>query len=255
MKKSFDLFSLTGSLALVTGCAGGIGSGLALGLAQAGATVIGLDITDMQETSQRIAQEGGTFYGYQVDLSIEEALKSCWDQVLVTHKTIDIVVNNAGTQYRSPASEFPLDAFDKVHAINMRVPYQLSQLAVQHFLSEKKKGKIINIASLFSTFGGMNVSAYTCSKHGVLGMTKAFSNEYAGKGINVNAIAPGYIATEITKSIWSDSVKSELINQRIPLGRWGEPQDFIGVGVFLASRASDYISGVVIPVDGGYTVR
>ena len=255
MKKSFDLFSLVDSLALVTGCAGGIGSGIALGLAQAGATVIGLDITDMKETAQRIAQEGGTFYGYQVDLSNEVALKSCWDQVLLMHKTIDIVVNNAGTQYRAPASEFTLEAFDRVQAINVRAPYQLSQLAVQHFLSEKKRGKIINIASLFSTFGGMNVSAYTCSKHAILGMTRAFSNEYAGKGINVNAIAPGYIATEITKSIWSDSVKCEPINQRIPLGRWGVPQDLIGVGVFLASRASDYISGIVIPVDGGYSVR
>ncbi len=250
-----DMFSLDGLTALVTGCAAGIGSGLALGLAQAGATVIGLDIKGMEETAHHIAQKGGSFHGYQVDLSDEEALNSCWDTVLEKHETIDILVNNAGTQYRSPASEFPLEAFDKIQSINLRAPYQLSQLAVQHFLVQKKKGKIINIASLFSTFGGVNVSAYTCSKHGVLGMTRAFSNEYAGNGITVNAIAPGYIATEITKPIWSDRAKSEPIDQRIPIGRWGSPQDFVGVGVFLASHASDYITGAMIPVDGGYAIR
>ena len=164
-------------------------------------------------------------------------------------------MNNAGMQYRQNAYEYPLDVFDKVIAVNLRAGYQLAQLAAGHYRTEKKRGKIINLASLFSTFGGVNVSGYTCSKHGVVGMTRALSNEFAADGICVNAIAPGYIATELTKAIWSDPEKSRPMDERIPMGRWGKPQDFAGPAVFLASEASDYVSGIVLPVDGGYSAR
>ena len=198
---------------------------------------------------------GRRFLAFQVDLSDREAVDAAWTQILAEAGGVDILVNNAGMQYRQNAYEYPLDVFDKVIAVNLRAGYQLAQLAAGHYRTEKKRGKIINLASLFSTFGGVNVSGYTCSKHGVVGMTRALSNEFAADGICVNAIAPGYIATELTKAIWSDPEKSRPMDERIPMGRWGKPQDFAGPAVFLASEASDYVSGIVLPVDGGYSAR
>lgn len=250
-----DLFSLCDKTALVTGCAEGIGASIATALARAGAQVIGFDIGSMQETATKISSDGGTFNGYRVDLSDTEEISRTWNTALAEQGGIDILVNNAGYQYRAPAIDFPDEQFEKIFAVNMNAPYQLSQLAVKHFLATERRGKIINIASLFSSFGGINVSAYTCSKHAVMGLTRAFSNEYSPMGITVNAIAPGYVATKITRSIWSDSEKNAPILSRIPIGRWATGEDFAGISIFLASSASDYITGVMIPVDGGYSVR
>ena len=248
-------FPLEHKIAVVTGCAGGIGAGIALGLAEAGADIVGVDLQDLEETAAQVRTLGRRFLAFQVDLSDREAVDAAWTQILSEAGGVDILVNNAGMQYRQNAYEYPLDVFDKVIAVNLRAGYQLAQLAAGHYRTEKKRGKIINLASLFSTFGGVNVSGYTCSKHGVVGMTRALSNEFAADGICVNAIAPGYIATELTKAIWSDPEKSRPMDERIPMGRWGKPQDFAGPAVFLASEASDYVSGIVLPVDGGYSAR
>lgn len=248
-------FPLEHKTAVVTGCAGGIGAGIALGLAEAGADIVGVDLQDLEETAAQVRTLGRRFLAFRVDLSDREAVDAAWTQILAEAGGVDILVNNAGMQYRQNAYEYPLDVFDKVIAVNLRAGYQLAQLAAGHYRAEKKRGKIINLASLFSTFGGVNVSGYTCSKHGVVGMTRALSNEFAADGICVNAIAPGYIATELTKAIWSDPEKSRPMDERIPIGRWGKPQDFAGPAVFLASEASDYVSGIVLPVDGGYSAR
>lgn len=248
-------FPLEHKIAVVTGCAGGIGAGIALGLAEAGADIVGVDLQDLEETAVQVRALGRRFLAFRVDLSDREAVEAAWTQILAEAGGVDILVNNAGMQYRQNAYEYPLDVFDKVIAVNLRAGYQLAQLAAGHYRAEKKRGKIINLASLFSTFGGVNVSGYTCSKHGVVGMTRALSNEFAADGICVNAIAPGYIATELTKAIWSDPEKSRPMDERIPMGRWGKPQDFAGPAVFLASEASDYVSGIVLPVDGGYSAR
>lgn len=248
-------FPLEHKIAVVTGCAGGIGAGIALGLAEAGADIVGVDIQNLEETANRVREAGRAFYTFEVDLSDREAIDAAWKKILETAGGVDVLVNNAGMQFRQNAYEYPLDVFDKVIAVNLRAGYQLAQLAANHYRAEKKRGKIINLASLFSTFGGVNVSGYTCSKHGVVGMTRALSNEFAADGICVNALAPGYIATELTKSIWSDPEKSRPMDERIPMGRWGKPEDFAGPAVFLASEASDYVSGIVLPVDGGYSAR
>ncbi|MCD7906660.1 MAG: SDR family oxidoreductase [Clostridium sp.] len=248
-------FPLEHKIAVVTGCAGGIGAGIALGLAEAGADIVGVDIQNLEETANRVRETGRAFYTFEVDLSDREAIDAAWKKILETAGGVDVLVNNAGMQFRQNAYEYPLDVFDKVIAVNLRAGYQLAQLAANHYRAEKKRGKIINLASLFSTFGGVNVSGYTCSKHGVVGMTRALSNEFAADGICVNALAPGYIATELTKSIWSDPEKSRPMDERIPMGRWGKPEDFAGPAVFLASEASDYVSGIVLPVDGGYSAR
>ena len=234
-----SLFSLAGKRAVITGCATGIGKGMAAGLARAGADIIALDIGDLEDTRRAVENLGRECRCYKVDLSVSS----------------DILCNNAGMQFRKNAFEYPEEMFDKVIAVNLKAPYRLSQKAAMHFRDKGIKGKIINTASLFTTFGGVEVSGYTCSKHGVMGMTRALSNEFAPYGICVNAIAPGYIATELTKVIWSDSKRRQPMDERIPAGRWGNPDDFEGAAVFLASRASDYITGIMIPVDGGYSAR
>lgn len=250
-----QMFSLDGKTALVTGCSTGIGQGLAYGLAKAGADIAAFDIADLLDTEKLVQSAGRRFKGYKVDLSDVRKLENAWDQVLSDFGHVDILFNNAGMQYRESAFDYPDEMFDKIIAVNLRAGYILSQKAANHYRSRKYAGKIINTASLFSQFGGMNVSGYTCSKHGVVGMTKAMSNEFAPYGICVNAIAPGYIKTNLTKSIWSDPDKRKPMDERLPANRWGNPKDFEGVAVFLASNASDYITGVVIPVDGGYTAR
>ena len=250
-----QLFSLEGKNAVVTGCATGIGQGLAAGLAKAGANIIALDIADLTATRDLVNALGKTCSCYSVDLSNSSALDSTWKKILSDIGTVDILFNNAGIQHRESAFQYPEAVFDKVIAVNLKAAYLLSQKAACHFKERGCKGKIINTASLFTTFGGVEVSGYTCSKHGIMGMTKALSNEFAPYGICVNAIAPGYIQTELTKAIWSDPERRKPMDQRIPMGRWGTPQDFEGIAVFLASQASDYITGILIPVDGGYTVR
>ena len=250
-----DLFSLNGKHAIVTGCATGIGQGIACGLAKAGADIIALDIADTSETEKKIKQLGQRCWAYRVDLADSDSIRAVWDWIMEEVGTIDILFNNAGMQYRRNAFEYPEEVFDRVIAVNLKAPYLLAQMAGRHFRNRGCKGKIINTASLFTTFGGVEVSGYTCSKHGIMGMTRALSNEFSQYGICVNAIAPGYIATELTKAIWNDPERRKPMDQRIPAGRWGKAEDFEGVAVFLASELSDYITGVMIPVDGGYSAR
>lgn len=250
-----EMFSLKGKTAVVTGCATGIGQGIAAGLAKAGADIIAFDIASLEETAAKVETLGRKCTCISMDLADTASIDRAWDQALEGTETVEILCNNAGMQFRASAYEYPMEAFDKIMAVNLRAAYYLSQKAACHFRERHIRGKIVNTASLFSVFGGMNVSGYTCSKHGVLGLTKAMSNEFAPDGICVNAIAPGYIQTELTKSIWTDAEKRRPMDERLPLGRWGTPEDFEGVAVFLASQASDYITGVMIPVDGGYTCR
>lgn len=250
-----DLLSLFGKRAVVTGCATGIGQGLVMGLVKAGAEIVAVDLADLSDTQNKVQEAGGKIRCYHADLGSIEAVEQIWDQIMKEAGTIDILFNNAGMQYRSSAFEYPAEVFDRVLAVNLRSAMLLSQKAARHFRERGCKGKIINTASLFTTFGGMNVAGYTCSKHGIMGLTKALSNEFSPYGICVNAIAPGYIQTGLTESIWSDPEKRRPMDERLPIGRWGRPEDFEGVAVFLASAASDYITGVMIPVDGGYSVR
>lgn len=248
-------FSLQGKKAVVTGCATGLGQGIVYGLAKAGADIVMLDIAETQTIAEKVRKMGRRCWCRKVDLSDPTEIGTAWKEVLKDTGEIDILCNNAGVQYRENAFDYPEEIFDKMISVNLKAPYLLSQLAAKHFRDRGCKGKIINTASLFTTFGGVGVSGYTCSKHGVLGLTRALSNEFAPYGICVNAIAPGYIATELTKAIWGDSERKKPIDVRIPIGRWGQPDDFEGVAVFLASDASDYITGVMIPVDGGYSAR
>lgn len=250
-----NLFSLDHEVAMVTGCAGGIGQGIACGLAEAGADIIVIDLKNTDQTAELIRKSGRQCWQYELDLSDTAKTEQTFYEAVEKAGHLDILVNNAGMQFRESAYDFPLEMFDKIIAVNLRSAYQLSQLAGRYYRDHQIHGKIINLASLFSTFGGMNVSGYTCSKNGVVGLTKAFSNEFAKDGICVNALAPGYIATELTKSIWSDPEKRKPMDERIPAGRWGKPEDFKGAAVFLSSKASDYITGIVLPVDGGYTAR
>ncbi len=251
---NLELFSLQGKTALVTGCARGIGLGIAQGLAGAGADIIGLDLADLSAAREAVCGQGQRFYSVCCDVANADAIDAVWQQVIACTGRLDILVNNAGMQHRESAYTYPTEILDKVLAVNLRSQYLLAQKAANQFRAQGG-GRIINIASLFSTFGGMHVSGYTLSKHGVVGLTRALSNEFAADGIRVNAIAPGYIATELTQSIWQDPEKSRPINERIPAGQWGLPQDLAGAAVFLASPASGYITGAVVPVDGGYSCR
>ena len=245
-------FSLSGMNIVVTGCATGIGQGIALGLCKAGAAILALDIADLSKTCRLVEQAGGTCRPYRVDLSDSAQIDAVWNRAVEENGHIDALFNNAGMQHRESVLTYPEAVLDKILAVNFKSAYLLSQKAANHFKSRGYRGKIVNTASLFSTFGGVNVSGYTCSKGAILSLTRALSNELAPNGICVNAIAPGYIHTELTQSIYEDPQKRRPMDERIPLGRWGTPEDFEGVAVFLASPASDYITGAMIPVDGGY---
>ena len=240
---------------MVTGCATGIGQGIAVGLARAGARILAFDIADLSETKQKVEEAGGECQPYHVDLSNSAMIEEVWNLAVAENQHIDILFNNAGMQHRESVLTYPENVFDKVIAVNLKSAFLLAQKAANHFKARGYHGKIINTASLFSTFGGVEVSGYTCSKGGVLALTRALSNELAPSGIGVNALAPGYIQTELTRAIFSNPEKRRPMDERIPIGRWGRPDDFEGVAVFLASQASDYITGVMIPVDGGYTAR
>ncbi|MBQ7784680.1 MAG: SDR family oxidoreductase [Clostridia bacterium] len=249
------LFSLDGKTAVVTGCASGIGQGIALGLAKGGARVLAFDIADMSETKRLIEEAGGVCVDYRVDLSDEAQIDAVWKRAVEENQHIDILFNNAGMQHRESALTYPSEVWDKIMDVNLKSAFLLSQKAANHFIERGCKGKIINTASLFSTFGGVNVIGYTCTKGGILALTRALSNEFAPHGICVNAIAPGYIVTELTRAIHADPERRKPMDERLPIGRWGTPQDFEGIAIFLASSASDYITGAMIPVDGGYTAR
>jgi 2-deoxy-D-gluconate 3-dehydrogenase len=251
-----DCFSLKGRNALVTGSRAGLGAGMAIGLAQAGANVVVNGSTDggIDDVCKAVADCGVKAVRAVGDVSDPQV---CSDLVELTVKelgSIDILINNAGIIRRSPAAEYSAEDWAQVLEINLNAVFRLSQLAGRRMLAQGR-GKIVNIASLLAFQGGVFVPAYAASKGAVAQLTKALANEWASKGINVNAIAPGYMATDNTSALRADPVRSRQILERIPAGRWGTPDDLAAVAVFLASPASDYMHGHVLVVDGGWMAR
>jgi 2-dehydro-3-deoxy-D-gluconate 5-dehydrogenase len=246
------IFSLEGKKAIVTGGCGGIGRAICEGFHEAGAEVAMIDLSsDILKVCLEIQGNGVKVYGFQGDLSNRQELKNLFEQAINTLKTVDILVNCAGIQRRQKAEDFLIEDWDKVLEINLTSAFLLCQLAGK-IMIKNKSGKIINIASVNSFNARINIPAYVASKGAIAQLTKALAVEWAVNGINVNSIAPGYIKTELTQSLWSDQSTDNKITSRIPAGRWGNPDDLKGTAVFLASKASDYINGVIIPVDGGY---
>lgn len=251
---SFNPFSLQGRVAVITGGSTGLGKGMALGLAEAGADIVLVDHRPHEEAKAEIEKLGRRCEQIVADLTNETEILRVIPSVVERMGKVDILVNNAGTTRRSPVVEFTLQDWDAVLSLNLRTVFMLSQAAASDMLL-RGYGKIINIASLLSYSGGILVPAYAASKGGVAQLTKAFTNELAGKGINCNAIAPGYMATKITEQIQNDPERNKTILDRIPAERWGTPDDLKGTVVFLASSASDYVNGQIIAVDGGWMAR
>lgn len=249
-------FDLTGRTALVTGAKRGIGLAMAEALAVAGADVIGVSATldpAGSEVRRRVEAAGRAFDGFAVDFTDRTAVLE-FAADLQAKRRIDILVNNAGTIRRAPAAQHPLEDWDEVLSVNLTSQFVLAQQIGTGMLG-RGTGKVIFTASLLSFQGGINVPGYTASKSGVAGLVKALSNEWMGHGVCVNAIAPGYIATDNTRALQDDPVRSREILARIPAERWGQPSDLAGATIFLASAASDYVSGIVLPVDGGWLGR
>jgi 2-deoxy-D-gluconate 3-dehydrogenase len=250
-------FDLTGKLAVVTGARRGIGRAMARALAEAGADVIGVSANLEQSGSdveKDVTATGRGFEALRADLSDPVAVTALGRELAERERPVDILVNNAGTIRRAPAGEHPTEDWDLVLQVNLTAQFALSQ-AVGAAMLRRGHGKIIFTASLLSFQGGITVPGYTAAKHGVAGLTKALANEWAARGVNVNAIAPGYIATDNTQALQDDPVRSAAILDRIPAGRWGRADDLAGATVFLASSASDYVHGTVLPVDGGWLGR
>ena len=250
------LFDLTGKCALVTGGGRGLGRGMAEGLAEAGAKVVILGTSAaVTETALEMRAAGLDVTGLQGDLSAREDIQGIFGQAVgLLGGRIDILVNNAGVQRRNRCENFTIEDWDAVLNVNLDAVFILCQLAGRKMISQGG-GKIINMASMLSFFGGFTVPAYAASKGAVCQLTKALSNEWACRNIQVNAIAPGYMSTEMNTALINDESRNKEITNRIPAGRWGTPDDVKGLAVFLASAASNYISGAVIPVDGGYLAR
>ena len=249
-------FDLTGKTALVTGAKRGIGRGMAEALASAGADVIGVSasLAPGSDVEQAITGMGRKFWGYQVDFSDRSALTGFAEKLEADGHKPDILINNAGTIKRKPAAEHPDDWWDEVIEVNLSAQFVLSR-EIGRGMVERGHGKIIFTASLLTFQGGITVPGYAASKGGIGQLTKALANEWAGKGVNVNAIAPGYIATDNTEALQNDEARYNAILERIPQGRWGKPEDFAGPAVFLASSASDYVNGEILVVDGGWMGR
>ena len=248
-------FNLQGKIALVTGCDKGLGQGMALGLAEAGCDIVSVSRSIPQETAEKVAALGPRMFAIQADLSQPDAIADIVPAAVAAAGRIDILVNNAGTIRREDALTFSEKNWDDVMNLNLKSVFFLSQAVAKQFLQQGNGGKIINIASMLSFQGGIRVPSYTASKSGVLGITRLLANEWAQHGINVNAIAPGYMATNNTQQLRDDAERSKEILDRIPAGRWGTPDDLKGPVVFLASSASDYINGYTVAVDGGWLAR
>jgi 2-deoxy-D-gluconate 3-dehydrogenase len=252
-----DRFKLDGQTALVTGCKSGIGKAIATALAQAGADIIGVSATLETEGSavaQAVTATGRNFKAYTCDFNDRAALYRFISEVKAGFPRIDILLNNAGTIFRTPAAKHPDEAWDRVVEVNLNAQFILSRELGKEMVA-RGSGKIIFIASLLTFQGGILVPGYAASKGGVGQLTMALANEWAPQGVNVNAIAPGYISTANTEALRSDPERSQAILARIPAGRWGEPEDFAGPAVFLASAASDYMHGTIMLVDGGWMGR
>lgn len=248
------LFDLSGQLAVVTGARRGIGRAMAEALAAAGADIIGVSarLGPEDEVAGSIRGLGRSFEARAVDFADRGAVTALGTEL--AERTPDILINNAGTIERAPASEHPLEWWDRVIAVDLSSQFVLTQLVAAPMLA-RGRGKIVFTASLLSFQGGINVPGYTAAKSGVAGLTKALANEWAGRGVNVNAIAPGYVATDNTAALRNDPDRSRAILERIPAGRWGRGEDIAGATVFLSSAASDYVSGTILPVDGGWLGR
>ncbi len=251
-----ERFDLSGKTALVTGCRRGIGRAFALGLAEAGADIVGVSasLASGSEVEGDVAALGRSFRSYACDFSDRDALRAFVAQVKADVAQIDILVNNAGTILREPAADHPDDYWDKVIEVNLNAQFVLAREFGKEMVV-RGCGKIVFTASLLSFQGGITVPGYAAAKGGIATLTMALSNEWASKGVNVNAIAPGYIATDNTEALRSDSVRSEQILARIPQGRWGQPDDLKGACVFLCSEAANYINGAILTVDGGWMGR
>ncbi len=250
-------FSLAGKVALVTGCRRGIGQAIAEALAEAGADIIGVSAS-LELTGSAVAQaveaRGRRFFAYQADFGKRDELTKFIQTVQAAHPVVDILVNNAGTTYREPAANHRDEYWDEVIAINQTAPFILTREFGRAMLT-RGYGKVIFTASLMTFQGGITVPGYAASKGAIGSLVKAFANEWAGQGVNVNAIAPGYISTDLTEALRLDTNRNQSILSRIPANRWGEPADFKGPVVFLASDASSYVHGTVLTVDGGWMGR
>ncbi|MEV8467512.1 SDR family oxidoreductase [Fluviibacterium sp. DFM31] len=250
-------FDLTGKTALVTGAKRGIGKGMALGLARAGADIIGVSAsleTEGSDVGREVEGLGRSFKGYSCDFSNRKAVTEFAAKVQSENPPIDILINNAGTILRKPAAEHPDEWWDEVIEVNLSAQFVLSR-EIGRGMVERGSGKIIFTASLLTFQGGITVPGYAASKGGIGQLTMALANEWAGKGVNVNAIAPGYIATDNTQALQDDPQRSTSILERIPASRWGTPEDFAGPAVFLASEAASYVNGAILLVDGGWMGR
>lgn len=252
-----SLFDLAGKVAVVTGCRRGIGLAMAVALADAGADVIGASAhleDGGSDVAKAVEGAGRRFTAYRVDLADRTAVGAFAADLIAAGQPVDILVNNAGTIRRSPAAQYSDEDWDHVLEVDLTSQFILAREIGREMLA-RGSGKIIFTASLLSFQGGVNIAAYTAAKSGVAGITRALANEWAHRGVNVNAIAPGYIATDNTKPLRDDAARSRSIVDRIPAGRWGRPDDLTGATVFLAAAASDYVHGVVLPVDGGWLGR
>lgn len=251
---SSELFDLGGKVALVTGGNAGLGQGIAVALAKAGADIAVASRQPASETAALVRALGRRCVEIQADLSSIEPIPRMIGETLSGLGRLDILVNNAGTIRRADAVDFSEQDWDDVMNVNLKSAFFLCQAAGRHFIANGG-GKIINIASMLSFQGGIRVPSYTASKSGIAGITRLLANEWGGKGVNVNAIAPGYMVTDNTAPLRADAERSKAILDRIPAGRWGEASDLGGAAVFLASRASDYVNGAILPVDGGWLAR
>lgn len=249
------LFSLAGKVAIVTGSSTGLGEGMAYGLAEAGADIVGIYHKDLPINKEKIEALGRRFLGIQADLSSVVPVDDIIKQTMETFGRLDILVNNAGIIRRNKSIDFTEKDWDDVMNVNLKTLFFLSQAAARQFVKQETGGKIINIASMLSFQGGVLVPSYTASKSGVMGLTRLLACEWAPNNINVNAIAPGYMATRNTRPIQDDPVRNKQILERIPAGRWGSPDDLQGTVVFLASEAARYIHGHTLAVDGGWLAR
>jgi 2-deoxy-D-gluconate 3-dehydrogenase len=248
-------FSLTGRVALVTGAGTGLGQAIATALAQAGADIVAVGRSDPAATAHEVRAAGRRFLAVQADLSTTEPIARILRETEAHMGAVDILVNNAGAISRADALSVTEADWDFILGLNLRSVFFLSQAIARQMIAQQRPGKIINIASMLSFQGGIRVAPYTASKSGIAGLTRILANEWAARGINVNAIAPGYFETDNTAALRQDAARAQDILARIPAGRWGRPEDLGGAAVFLASSAADYLHGAIIPVDGGWLAR
>jgi len=250
-----EQFQLQGRVAMVTGCNTGLGQGMAVALAQAGADIVGVNVSAPDDTRARVEALGRRFLDLRANLSDTSCLEGIVQQGLALSGKLDILVNNAGIIRRCDAIDFSEKDWDDVIDLNLKTVFFLAQAVAKQFIQQGTGGKIINVASMLSFQGGVRVPSYTASKSAVMGVTRALANEWAAHGVNVNAIAPGYMATDNTTALRADAARNAAILERIPANRWGVPEDLAGPVVFLASKASDYVNGYTIAVDGGWLAR